>query len=89
VFPADYDLLVWRDLYSEHVFFYETLAGFSFEEVPELTVVYHWNGSGVIRLEKNEVYFGPGPTCPNFIDPDTEEITSLGIAYGNYAASVP
>ncbi len=41
--------------------------------VPQETVVYHWDGSGVIRLQKNEVYFGPGPTCPNFIDPETEE----------------
>ena len=41
--------------------------------VPRETVVYHWDGSGVIRLRKNEVYFGPGPTCPNFIDPETQE----------------
>ena len=40
---------------------------------PRETVVYHRDGSGVIRLRKNEVYFGPGPTCPNFIDPETEE----------------
>jgi trimethylamine--corrinoid protein Co-methyltransferase len=40
---------------------------------PRETVVYHWDGSGVIRLRKNEVHFGPGPTCPNFIDPETEE----------------
>ncbi|UCB45474.1 MAG: trimethylamine methyltransferase family protein, partial [Spirochaetota bacterium] len=41
--------------------------------VPELTLIHHWDGSGVIRVRKNEVYFGPGPTCPNFIDPNTEE----------------
>jgi trimethylamine--corrinoid protein Co-methyltransferase len=41
--------------------------------VPRETVVYHWDGSGVIRLRENEVYFGPGPTCPNFVDPETEE----------------
>ncbi|MBW2057644.1 MAG: trimethylamine methyltransferase family protein [Deltaproteobacteria bacterium] len=41
--------------------------------VPQETLVYRWDGSGVMRLRKNEVYFGPGPTCPNFIDPDTEE----------------
>jgi trimethylamine--corrinoid protein Co-methyltransferase len=41
--------------------------------VPRETVVYHWDGSGVIRLRRNEVYFGPGPTCPNFVDPETEE----------------
>jgi trimethylamine--corrinoid protein Co-methyltransferase len=41
--------------------------------VPQEVVVYHWDGSGVIRLRKNEVHFGPGPTCPNFIDPETEE----------------
>jgi len=42
-------------------------------DAPRETVVYHWHGSGVIRLQKNEVYFGPGPTCPNFIDPETGE----------------
>lgn len=42
-------------------------------KVPQETVVYRWDGSGVIRLRKNEVYFGPGPTCPNFIDPETEQ----------------
>ncbi len=40
---------------------------------PRETVIYHWDGSGVLRLQKNEVNFGPGPTCPNFIDPETEE----------------
>jgi len=40
---------------------------------PRETVIYHRDGSGVIRLRRNEVYFGPGPTCPNFVDPETEE----------------
>jgi trimethylamine--corrinoid protein Co-methyltransferase len=30
-------------------------------------------GAPAIRVEPNRAYFGPGPTCPNFIDPDTNE----------------
>jgi trimethylamine--corrinoid protein Co-methyltransferase len=53
------------------VYFPPMLVHEALAMVPQETVVYHWDGSGVIRLRKNEVYFGPGPTCPNFIDPDT------------------
>ena len=41
--------------------------------VPPVTVIHNWDGSGKLRIEKNRVYFGPGPTCPNFIDPETME----------------
>ena len=48
VFSADCDFLVWRNLNAECVFFYETLAIFSFEEVPELVVVYVFYDFGYV-----------------------------------------
>ncbi len=41
--------------------------------VPDNFIVHHWDGSDVIRLRKNEVYPGTGPSMPNYIDPYTEE----------------
>lgn len=41
--------------------------------VPDNFVVHHWDGSGVLRLRRNEVYPGTGPSMPNYIDPFTEE----------------
>jgi trimethylamine--corrinoid protein Co-methyltransferase len=41
--------------------------------VPREIVIDYWDGSVAIRLRKNEVYFGPGPTCPYFIDPESGE----------------
>ena len=41
--------------------------------VPDNFVVHHWDGSGVLRLRRNEVYPGTGPSMPNYIDPYTEE----------------
>ncbi|MCF8217764.1 MAG: trimethylamine methyltransferase family protein [Bacteroidales bacterium] len=43
--------------------------------VPPVTEVFPWNGdeSKKITIEKDRSYFGPGPTPPNFIDPDTME----------------
>ena len=41
--------------------------------VPDNFIVHHWDGSGVLRLRKNEVYPGTGPSMPNYIDPYTEE----------------
>jgi len=41
--------------------------------VPPVTVVQSWDGSRKTRIEKNQVLFGPGPTPPNFTDPDTLE----------------
>lgn len=40
---------------------------------PENTIISHWDGSGALRIRKNEAYFGTGPSEPNFIDPYTEE----------------
>lgn len=41
--------------------------------VPDNFVVHHWDGSGLLRLRRNEVYPGTGPSMPNYIDPYTEE----------------
>ncbi len=41
--------------------------------VPDNFIVHHWDGSGVLRLRRNEVYPGTGPSMPNYIDPYTEE----------------
>jgi trimethylamine--corrinoid protein Co-methyltransferase len=41
--------------------------------VPTVTIVQSWDGSRKTRIEKNQVLFGPGPTPPNYTDPDTLE----------------
>ena len=41
--------------------------------VPDNFIVHHWDGSDVLRLRRNEVYPGTGPSMPNYIDPFTEE----------------
>ena len=43
--------------------------------VPLVTEVFPWDGDKTkkITIEKKRSYFGPGPTPPNFIDPDTLE----------------
>jgi trimethylamine--corrinoid protein Co-methyltransferase len=38
-----------------------------------VTIVQSWDGSRKTRIEKNQVLFGPGPTPPNYTDPDTLE----------------
>lgn len=70
-----------RDLLKEHgcrvdgirVFIPPELVQKALVTVPRTTTVYGWDGTPRIRIEKNRVYFGPGPTTPNFIDPDTLE----------------
>ncbi len=39
--------------------------------VPPVTIVQSWDGTRKTRIEKNQVLFGPGPTPPNYTDPDT------------------
>ncbi|MFP4000012.1 MAG: trimethylamine methyltransferase family protein [Desulfobacterales bacterium] len=41
--------------------------------VPPVTNIYSWNGEVALRIEQGYTNFGPGPTCPNFIDPFTFE----------------
>lgn len=40
---------------------------------PSRVVLCDRNGNRKLFLEGNNSYFGPGPTCPNFIDPKTGE----------------
>jgi trimethylamine--corrinoid protein Co-methyltransferase len=41
--------------------------------VPPVTTIHHWDNAGKLRVELDRTYFGPGPTCPNFIDPYSGE----------------
>ena len=40
---------------------------------PPRFTVYGRDGTKALHLEPNRVYYGPGPTCPNFLDPSTGE----------------
>ncbi|MCF8331365.1 MAG: trimethylamine methyltransferase family protein [Bacteroidales bacterium] len=57
------------------VFFPSEVITNALATVPPVTEVFPWNGdeSKKITIEKDRSYFGPGPTPPNFIDPDTLE----------------
>ncbi len=41
--------------------------------VPPITNIYSWQGGIGLRICHGRTYFGPGPTCPHFIDPFTLE----------------
>ena len=41
--------------------------------VPPVTTVHRWDGSGRVRIEPYWSYFGPGPSCPYFIDVHSRE----------------
>ena len=41
--------------------------------VPPTTTVYSWDGQHQLQIERGRSYFGPGPTPPYFIDPETLE----------------
>lgn len=43
------------------------------QTVPARFTLYTRTGEPAIRVEPNRAHFGPGPTCPNFIDPDSGE----------------
>jgi len=70
-----------RDLLQEHgalvdgvsVKIPQNLVLDALATVPPVTVVQSWDGSRKTLIEKNQVIFGPGPTPPNFTDPDTLE----------------
>jgi trimethylamine--corrinoid protein Co-methyltransferase len=58
---------------GKRVFIPPHLVTRALSTVPPTTMIYSWDGdaSRNIRIEKNRSYFGPGPTLPNFVDPDT------------------
>ncbi len=41
--------------------------------LPKTTTIWSWENEPKCFIEKNRSYFGPGPTPPNFIDPETLE----------------
>jgi trimethylamine--corrinoid protein Co-methyltransferase len=43
------------------------------QTVPPVTTIHRWDRTGRIRIEPYKSYFGPGPTCPYFIDPYSGE----------------
>ncbi len=43
------------------------------DTVPPTTTLYNWEGKENCRIEIGRTYFGPGPTPPYFIDPETME----------------
>ena len=49
------------------------LVHHALSSVPPVTTIHHWDGHGKLRIELGRTHFGPGPTCPNFIDPETLE----------------
>lgn len=57
------------------VFFPPEVVLKALSTLPPVTEIFPWDGdsSKKIIIEKNRSYFGPGPTPPNFIDPDTME----------------
>ncbi|MDZ7762110.1 MAG: trimethylamine methyltransferase family protein [Desulfovermiculus sp.] len=70
-----------RDVLAKHgctvdghrVFIPSQLVRRTLAWIPPVTTIHHWNHSGKLRVELDRTYFGPGPTCPNFIDPRTKE----------------
>lgn len=49
------------------------LVNQALSSVPPVTTIHHWDAQGKLRIELGRTHFGPGPTCPNFIDPETGE----------------
>ena len=43
------------------------------QTAPDRFSLYDRTGAPAIRVEPNRAHFGPGPTCTNFIDPETGE----------------
>ena len=43
------------------------------ETAPKVVNVYSRDGELAMELGGRNCYFGPGPTCPNFFDPETGE----------------
>ncbi len=58
---------------GNRVFIPSQLVHEALHTVPPITTLHHWDNSGRLRIEQGRVYFGPGPTCPQFIDPYTLE----------------
>jgi trimethylamine---corrinoid protein Co-methyltransferase len=55
------------------VFIPPQLVRDALQSVPPSTTLYNWEGDESCRIEIGRSYFGPGPTPPYFIDPETME----------------
>ncbi len=72
-----------RQLLADHgcpvkdhrVFFPSQLVRWAVHNIPPVTTIHHWDdrSTETLRIEQDRTYFGPGPTCPWFIDPETGE----------------
>ena len=58
---------------GERIYIPSQLVKWALSRVPPITTIHSWDGSNRLRIENGRTYFGPGPTCPNFIDPKTGE----------------
>ncbi len=58
---------------GERVFIPPQLVRRALSTVPPTTTLFNWEGEESCRIEIGRTYFGPGPTPPFFIDPDTLE----------------
>ncbi len=70
-----------RDLLSEYdcsvkedrVYIPSQLVKWALSKVPPITTIHSWDGKSRLRIENGRTYFGPGPSCPYFVDPETGE----------------
>ncbi|MFW6011451.1 MAG: trimethylamine methyltransferase family protein [Desulfosalsimonas sp.] len=58
---------------EERVYIPSHVVSRALGSLPPVTNIYSWNGEVALRIEQGYTNFGPGPTCPNFIDPFTFE----------------
>ncbi len=60
---------------GHRVFFPSQLVRWAISSIPPVTTIHHWGdrSTETLRIEQDRTYFGPGPTCPWFIDPKTGE----------------
>lgn len=60
-------------VYGHRVYIPAHVVNRALSSMTPVTSIYNWNGKVALRIEQGHTYFGPGPTCPNFIDPFTFE----------------
>ncbi|MCF8109996.1 MAG: trimethylamine methyltransferase family protein [Desulfobacteraceae bacterium] len=58
---------------NERVYIPSHVVNRALASVPPVTNIYSRTGEVALRIEQGYTSFGPGPTCPNFIDPFTLE----------------
>ncbi len=58
---------------GQHVFMPAHVVSKALATVPPISNIYDPQGRVSLRLEHGHTYFGPGPSCPSFIDPFTFE----------------